>query len=192
MTVFGYARVSTVGQTLEAQLAQLTAAGCVRIYREKLSGANANRPELQRAMSRLKADDVLMVTSLDRLARSTIDLLNIITRLTDKGATLRSLRESWTDTATAQGKFMLTIAGGVAEYERELIRTRTMEGRALAVARGVQLGRPPKLTPAQKAEAFRRRRAGETLVSIAKAYAVDETTISRICAKAAKDPARVT
>jgi DNA invertase Pin-like site-specific DNA recombinase len=186
MTVFGYARVSTVGQTLEAQLTQLKTAGCTHIFREKQSGADANRPELRYAIDALQTGDVLMVTSLDRLARSTIDLLNIIKELSDKGATLRSLRESWTDTSSAQGKFMLTVVGGVAEYERELIRIRTSEGRARAVARGVQLGRPSKLSPAQRAEALGRRLAGETLVSIAKAYQVDETTISRICSKASK------
>jgi DNA invertase Pin-like site-specific DNA recombinase len=186
MSVFGYARVSTIGQTLESQLTQLQAAGCIRIYREKLSGATANRPELQRVMNKLTAGDVLMVTSLDRLARSTIDLLDIIARLTEKGTALRSLRETWTDTATAQGRFMLTIVGGVAEYERELIRLRTAEGRALAIARGVQLGRPPKLNPAQQAEAIRRRLAGELLGVLAKDYNVNETTIARLCARAVK------
>lgn len=186
MKIFGYARVSTVGQTLEMQLAQLQTAGCTEIFREKMSGADSGRPQLRRAMRVIKAGDVLLVTRLDRLARSTIDLLNIIGALTNKGASLKSLAEPWTDATSATGRFMLTIAGGVAEYERELIRTRTMEGRALALARGVSLGRPSKLTSAQQSDAFRRRVSGESLRSLANDYQVTETTISRICARVAK------
>lgn len=189
MTVFGYARVSTEEQMLDVQLAQLKAAGCTRIFHEKKSGVITKRPELQRAMRALKSGDVLVITSLDRLGRSLIGLHNVINDLTEKGAEVRSLRETWLDTSSAQGKLMLAVLGGLAEYERELIRIRTSEGRALAVERGVQLGRPPKLTLDQRADAFRRRSAGEGLGSLAKSYGVDETTISRICARMAKQVA---
>src|SRR4051794_4498074 len=141
MTVYGYARVSTEGQSLSAQLSQLNAAGCARIFREKASGARADRSQLAKLMNTLSKGDVVVITRLDRLARSTRDLLNLLASVSDKGAGFKSLGDAWADTTTAHGRLMLTVLGGLAEFERELIRSRTGEGRARAVARGVTLGR---------------------------------------------------
>ena len=180
MTIYGYARVSTDGQTLDAQVAQLTAAGSVKVYREKVSGARADRDQLTKALAVLDAGDVLTVTRLDRLARSTRDLLNILAMIAEKGAGFRSLGDVWADTTTPHGRLMLTVLGGLAEFERELIRTRTGEGRARAKARGVKLGRKPKLTRHQQQEALARRDAGEPLTDIARTFGVSHSTISRM------------
>jgi DNA invertase Pin-like site-specific DNA recombinase len=179
---FGYARVSTDGQTLETQLAQLEVAGAGRVFREKVSGAKRERPQLARLLASLSPSDVVLVTRLDRLARSTRDLLNVLGAIADKCALFRSLGDPWADTTTAHGRLMLTVLGGLAEFERELIRTRTGEGRARAKAAGKSLGRPHKLTPHQQKEARQRREAGETLVSIARSYNVHHATIGRLCA----------
>src|SRR5487761_2183336 len=154
MTVFGYARVSTDGQTLDAQLAALKAAGCEKVFRERISGANADRAELARLLAAIGRGDTMIVSRLDRLARSTRDLLNILDTLARRGATFRCLGDSWADTTTPHGRLMLTVLGGLAEFERELIRLRTGEGRTRAKARGVHMGRPPKLTPHQRREAL--------------------------------------
>jgi DNA invertase Pin-like site-specific DNA recombinase len=122
-----------------------------------------------------------MVTRLDRLARSTRDLLNTLATITGKGAGFRSLHDTWADTTTAHGRLMLTVLGGLAEFERELIRARTGEGRERAKAKGVKMGRKPKLTPHQKREAIKRRdQEGETLRSIGRSYNVSAATISRL------------
>jgi len=180
MTAFGYARVSTDGQTLEAQVTELRAGGAERIFREKISGAVTDRAQLRRALKTLEKGDVLLVTRLDRLARSTRDLLNTLALIADAGAGFRSLRDAWADTTTAHGRLMLTVLAGLAEFERELIRTRTGEGRERAKARGVRLGRKPKLTPHQRMEALARREAGEPLTDIGRSYAVSHSTISRL------------
>jgi DNA invertase Pin-like site-specific DNA recombinase len=179
--IYGYARVSTDGQSVEAQIAALTAAGAVKVFREVASGAKTDRAQLARALAALDAGDVLMVTRLDRLARSTLDLLHTLKAVADKGAGFRSLADAWADTTTAHGRLMLTILGGLAEFERELIKARTGEGRRRAKAQGKSLGRPFKLTDHQKAEAIRRRNAGEeTLAEIGRSYNVSGATISRI------------
>lgn len=180
MTIVGYARVSTDGQTLDAQHAALKAAGADRVFAEKVSGAKTDRRQLQRAIEALGAGDALLVTRLDRLARSTPDLLNVLATIAEKDAGFRSLADPWADTTTAHGRLMLTVLGGLAEFERELIRARTDEGRKRAMARGVRFGRKPKLTPHQMREALARRDAGEPLVEIARSYAVSHSTISRL------------
>ena len=177
---YGYARVSTDGQSVEAQVRQLTKAGCKKVFREVASGAKADRVQLRRLIKTLVAGDVLMVTRLDRLARSTRDLLNTLAAITERKAGFRSLADTWADTTTAHGRLMLTVLGGLAEFERDLIRTRTAEGRERAKARGVRLGRKPKLTPHQQQEAVKRRDAGETLADIARSYNVSHSTISRL------------
>jgi DNA invertase Pin-like site-specific DNA recombinase len=179
MTDFGYARVSTDGQSLEAQVSELRAAGAQMVYREKISGVS-NQTQLREALAALGKDDVLLVTRLDRLARSTRDLLNALAAIAEKGAGFRSLRDSWADTTTPHGRLMLTVLVGLAEFERALIRSRTSEGRERAKARGVRLGRKPKLTPHQRKEALVRRNVGEPLVDIARSYAVSHSTISRL------------
>ena len=125
----GYARVSTCGQTLDAQFDQLKAAGCARIFREKVTGARADRRELLRMMAALAPGDVVTVTRIDRLARSTFDLFAIVTQIVDAGAQFRSLAEPWADTATSTGRLMIAVLGGLTDVERDLIRTRTAEGR---------------------------------------------------------------
>ena len=178
--IYGYARVSTDGQSVEAQIAALTAAGAVKVYREVASGAQTDRAQLRQVLARLAAGDVLLVTRLDRLARSTRDLLNTLAAITGTGAGFTSLGDAWADTTTPHGRLLLTVLGGLAEFERELIRARTSEGRARAKARGVRLGRRPKLTPYQKREALRRRANGEPLTEIARSYNVSHSTISRL------------
>jgi DNA invertase Pin-like site-specific DNA recombinase len=177
---YGYARVSTDGQSVEAQVRQLTKVGCKKVFRETASGAKTDRSQLRKALDQLDAGDVLMVTRLDRLARSTRDLLNTLATITDHKAGFRSLGDAWADTTSAHGRLMLTVLGGLAEFERELIRTRTGEGRARAKARGARMGRPPKLTPHQVKEALLRRNAGEAMRDIARTYNVSHSTISRL------------
>jgi DNA invertase Pin-like site-specific DNA recombinase len=178
--LFGYARVSTHGQTLDAQLEQLRAAGCGRVYREKVTGARADRRELLRMLDQLAAGDVVMVTRIDRLARSTFDLFGIVKHIADAGAAFRSLAEPWADTGTSTGRLMLAVLGGLADVERDLIRTRTAEGRSRAKARGQHMGRKPKLTPQQQAEARQRRAEGATLKELARSYNVGVATIARL------------
>jgi DNA invertase Pin-like site-specific DNA recombinase len=180
MNLYGYARVSTNGQTLDAQMAQLEAAGCARIFREKVSGAKTDRTELNKLLRALRNGDIILVTRLDRLARSTRDLLNILALVSDKSAGFRSLGDIWADTTTPHGRLMLTVLGGLAEFERELIRSRTAEGRARAVAMGVRLGRRPKLDEEQRREAWQRRQAREDVASIARSFEVSEATIRRL------------
>ena len=180
MTLYGYGRVSTDGQTLAAQDAALRAAGCAKVFSEKASGAKTDRAELRKAISRLGEGDVLMVTRLDRLARSTRDLLNTLDEITKRGAGFKSLADSWADTTTPHGRLMLTVLGGLAEFERELIKARTGEGRARAKAAGVHMGGPSKLTPHQRREAIARRDAGEALADIARTFGVSHTTIGRL------------
>src|SRR6476659_7583220 len=141
MTVYGYARVSTDGQSLASQDAQLHAAGCAKVYSEKVSAAKTDRVELAKLLRRLGDGDVLMVTRLDRLARSTRDLLNILDTIAKAGAGFKSLADSWADTTTAHGRLMLTVLGGLAEFERALIIARTGDGRVRAKTRGVRFGR---------------------------------------------------
>src|SRR6516164_7715672 len=141
----GYASVSTDGQSLDAQVKRLRAAGAEEVWRETASGAKSDRVQLRRVLGQLGSGDVLLVTRLDRLARSTRDLLNILAAIAEKRAGFRSLGDSWADTTTAHGRLMLTVLGGLAEFERDLIRARTSEGRARAVANGVKLGRKPTL-----------------------------------------------
>ena len=178
--IVGYARVSTDGQTLDAQLASLKAAGATKVYSEKVSGAKTDRRQLANAIASLAAGDVLLVTRLDRLARSTSDLLNALATIAAKGAGFRSLADTWADTTTAHGRLMLTVLGGLAEFERELIKARTGEGRTRARARGVRFGRKPKLSEYQVKEALVRRANGESLVDIGRSFGVSHSTISRL------------
>ena len=150
------------------------------MFRETASGAKTDRAELRKAIAKLDAGDVLMVTRLDRLARSTRDLLNTLATIADHQAGFRSLGDTWADTTTPHGRLMLTVLGELAEFERELIRARTGEGRSRAQARGVKIGRPPKLTAHQAKEAIKRREAGEPMREIASSYNVSHSTISRL------------
>ena len=178
--IYGYARVSTKDQNLAAQQAALKGAGCGKIYAEKISGAKSDREELTRLLKAVSEGDVVIVTRLDRLARSTRDLLNILDAISKAGAGFKSIADAWADTTTPHGRLLLTILGGLAEFERELILARTAEGRKRAKERGVHMGRPYKLTPHQQQEAIERRRNGETFSDIARSMGVSHPTILRL------------
>jgi DNA invertase Pin-like site-specific DNA recombinase len=178
--IIGYGRVSTDGQSLESQEASLKAAGAERIFAEKISGAITDRKALAKAIAALGPGDVLLVTRLDRLARSTRDLLNALDTISKAGAKFKSLADAWADTTTPHGELMVTILAGLATFERHLIKARTDEGRKRAQARGVRFGRKLKLTPFQIKEALARREGGETLSDIGRSYGVSHSTISRL------------
>lgn len=185
---YGYARVSTTDQDHAAQVEQLTAAGAVKVFSEKASGKNAERPQLQRALAALDAGDVLMVTRIDRLARSTRDLLNIVHDLKGAGATFRSLAEPWADTSSELAEFMLTILGAAAKLERATILVRTAEGRARAKERGKSLGRKPKLNSTQLVEARAMHASGRGMREIGEILGVSASTISRALANLEEVP----
>ena len=178
--IIGYARVSTDGQSLEAQQVALKAAGAERIFAEKVSGTVADRKALAKAIAALQAGDVLLVTRLDRLARSTRDLLNTLAAVADKGAGFRSLADPMLDTTSAHGRLILAVLGALAEFERSMILARTADGRKRAMDRGVQFGRKPKLSAFQMQEAMARRANGESLSDIGRSYGVSHSTISRL------------
>lgn len=146
----GYARVSTLGQSLANQLESLTKEGCEKIFEEKASGKSADdREQLQMALDFVRAGDVLVITKLDRLARSMIDLGLIAKRLKDKGVGFKAIDQSGIDTTTATGELLFNILGSVAAFERALINERTAEGRVKAKAKGVKFGAKPKLSPSE-------------------------------------------
>jgi DNA invertase Pin-like site-specific DNA recombinase len=160
----------------------LRAAGCNsrNIYREKATGARPDRRELNRMLAKLAPGDVVMVTRIDSLARSTFDLFGIVKRIVDAKAQFRSLAEPWADTDTSTRRLMLTVLGGLADVERDLIRTRTAEGRSRSTAQGKHMGRPPSLTLAQQKEATRRRAQGATLHELADSYDRSISTMRRV------------
>jgi DNA invertase Pin-like site-specific DNA recombinase len=182
MTTYGYARVSSNGQDLGSQEAELLAAGCAKVFKEKVSGAKTDRAELAKLIRRLEPGDVVIVTRLDRLARSTRDLLNVLATVGEHQAGFRSMKDAWADTTCAHGRLMVTILAGLAEFERELILARTSDGRARAKARGVRFGRPAALTPHQRQEAIQRLAQGEALADVARSFNVSQATISRLAA----------
>jgi DNA invertase Pin-like site-specific DNA recombinase len=183
--VVGYCRVSTDGQTLDAQMAELKAAGTTKMFAEKQSGARSDRPALKGALAALGEGDMLIVTRLDRLARSTRDLLNVLHEVGEAGALFKSIHDTWADTTTPHGRLMLTILGGLAEFERSLIKARTDVGIRRAREAGIRFGRPPKLTKHQQEQAMKLLDAGEPQSAIARLLNVDQSTISRLAARAA-------
>jgi DNA invertase Pin-like site-specific DNA recombinase len=176
----GYARVSTVEQNLDLQLQALKKAGCKRIYQEKISAGTRNRPEFQRMLDQIRAGDTIVVWKLDRLARSTCDLLETMETIQQAGGKFQSLSEPWADTTTHAGKMIMTIFAGIAEFERGLIRERTSAGREAARKRGVRFGRPPKLTPEQENLARRLVSEGKAVRELAVAFKVHPATIYRL------------
>jgi DNA invertase Pin-like site-specific DNA recombinase len=180
MALLGYARVSTQDQNLAGQLDALKAAGTTTIYREKISSTRTDRPQLAKLMAALKPGDVVVVTKLDRLGRSTRELLDLIDRVGKVSGSFRSLGDPLWDTSSAQGRLLSTLLASIAEFERELIRERTGDGRKRAMAAGVKFGRKRKLSDYQRAEAIKRRSKGETLAAIAKSYGVAISMISRL------------
>ena len=183
MAIYGYARVSSTGQDLETQIADLRAAGAVHVYEEKMSGKSRDaRQQLKLAIKRLGQGDVLLVTRLDRLARSSRDLLNIIGEISERRAEFRSLGDAWADTTTPHGKLMITVLGGLAEFERHLIQVRTERGIEKAKKDGVRFGRNPKLTAYQRKEILKRYDSDEPVRDIARSYGVHHSMICRIAA----------
>jgi DNA invertase Pin-like site-specific DNA recombinase len=178
--IVGYGRVSTDNQTLDAQQSALTAAGAVKIFGEKIGGAVTDRKALAKAIAALGPGDVLLVTRLDRLARSTRDLLNVLASVSEKGAGFRSIADPMIDTSSPHGKLIIAVLGALAEFERSMILARTADGRGRAMDRGVRFGRKPKLSQFQIAEALARRANDEALADIGRSYGVSHSTISRL------------
>jgi DNA invertase Pin-like site-specific DNA recombinase len=180
----GYARVSTGDQDLSQQRDQLHAAGCSRVFAEKITGTRRDRPELDRLLDHLRRGDVVAVTRLDRLARSTRDLLDIAERIQGAGAGLRSLAEPWADTTSPAGRMVLTVFAGIAEFERSLIVERTRSGREAAKRRGVRFGPRPTLTPAQTAHARELvEQEGRPVKEVAALLGVHRSTLYRVLAQ---------
>lgn len=176
----GYARVSTTEQNLDLQLAALNQAGCGRIYQEKISGAKRDRPELQRLLDQLRPDDIVVVWKLDRLARSTQHLLELVDIMKTVEASFCSLSEPWADTTSHSGKMIMTVFAGIAEFERDLIRERTSVGRVAAKKRGVRFGRPEKMNDEQKILAKRLLQEDKSVSEVAKTFNVHKATIYRL------------
>ena len=180
--LIGYARVSTYGQTLDSQLEQLRSAGCAsrNIYREKVTGARADRRERNKMLGKPPPGDVVTVTRIDRAARSTFDLFTILKRIVDAKAQFRSLAEPWADTGTSTGRLMLAVLGGLADVERDLIRTRTAEGRSRAKAQGKHMCRPPSLNTGTIERGHQTPRAGRYIAGVADSYDRGISTMRRV------------
>jgi DNA invertase Pin-like site-specific DNA recombinase len=181
----GYARVSTLGQNLDLQMQALRKGGCKKIFREKVSGARRERLEFQRMLDQLSHGDTVIVWKLDRLARSTRDLLETMETIRDAGARFQSLSELWANTTTHAGKLIMTVSAGIAEFERDLIRERTSTGREAARRRGIHFGRPRKLNPEQTKLARRLIDEGQSVRQIADTFNVHTATIYRVSKTAA-------
>jgi DNA invertase Pin-like site-specific DNA recombinase len=182
--IIGYARVSTQGQDLDQQRAALGAAGCIRLFEEKVSGAKRDRPELAKLLGHLRPGDVVTVTRLDRLARSTRDLLDIAERIREAEAGLRSLAEPWADTTTPAGRMVLTVFAGIADFERSLIAERTSAGRIAARSRGVRFGPSPALSADQIAHARQLIAQDKPVTEVARLLKVHRATLYRALADA--------
>lgn len=183
MTTYGYARVSTCGQELDLQLAQLRAAGCERFFCEKESGAKDERRELKRMLRTLRRGDVVIVTALDRLTRGgPFKTLSILNDITSRGAAYKSLAEPWADTTHELGEVLAALVGYIARKTRDDIIRRTTAGRERARANGVKFGRRPKLSPCERQAAAERLAAGESQRAVARSCHVSASTISRLWA----------
>ncbi|MGH9436974.1 MAG: recombinase family protein [Terriglobia bacterium] len=175
----GYARVSTKDQSLDIQLQALRRAGCKQVYQEKVSGVGRARPEFQKMMQQMRKGDVLIIWRLDRLARSTRVLLEIVEQLHESGASFKSLTEPWADTTSATGRLVMTFFAGMAEFERDLIRDRTDVGRKAALQRGVKFGRPMKMSDEQLKLARKLLKQGKSISYVADTFGVHFTTLYR-------------
>ena len=177
--IYGYARVSTKDQNLDRQLIALEEAQCEVVYQEKISGAKMDRPELQKLLAVIEAGDLVIVKELTRVSRSTTDMLLLVKMITDKGANIKSLNETWLDTTSLSGTLMLTIMAGIAEFEKGLMLQRCNEGRAVAMAKGVVMGRP-KIGGAQMDFAISLYKAqSHSVRAICKATGVAKATFCR-------------
>jgi DNA invertase Pin-like site-specific DNA recombinase len=181
MSLIGYARVSSAGQSLEVQQEQLAAAGCTKVFAEKRSGTTREgREQLDLALGYVREGDVLVVTRLDRLARSAVDLRQIVDALQAKKVGFRALQQGEFDTTSAMGKVVLTILAGFAEFETDLRRERQIEGIEKAKAAGVYKGRPATL---EVAEVRRLRAEGMRPAHIAKALGIARSSVYRVLAE---------
>lgn len=181
--IYGYARVSTQDQDLTIQRQTLAAAGCERVFAEKISGAKSDRPELAAMLAALQAGDIVIVTRIDRLARSLVDLLHILKAVGDKGAGFKSLTEVWADFTNPIGRMIIGVMGSLAEYERSLIRERTDAGRKRAKAEGRRIGGPlPRITQEQRQAVCARRALGESQSAVAAAVGISRGSVKRIIA----------
>lgn len=178
MPRIGYARVSSTGQSLEVQLEKLNQVGCDRIYQEKRSGRTADRPEFQSCMNYLREGDTLIITRLDRLARSVVHLAQLAKRFQSEGIDLLVIDQN-IDTSTSTGRLMFNMLAAIAEFENDLRTERQAEGIAKAKENGVKFGRPPKLTDTRKQEIYSRRMAGATIGQLAKEFNLGEASIYR-------------
>lgn len=178
----GYARVSTTDQNLDIQIKELENAGCDIIFKEKVSGTHLKRPELLRMLDQLRPEDIVIVWKLDRLARSTRDLLDICDRIAISKASFRSISEKWADTTSPGGKMILTVFAGIAEFERSLIVERTSSGRKAAQKRGVKFGRPSKLDPNQIDAIKSLLEKGNSVKKVAETFKTHPSTIYRMLA----------
>lgn len=186
MTTYGYARVSTDAQDYQGQIDALKAAGVAKgdIIADKASGASLDGRNLSKLISRLMPGDTLLVAKLDRFARSTRDLLNMLDAIHKAGATFRILDAPFLDSTGPYGEFVIGILGSVAQFERRMILSRTREGRARYLAKGGRLGRKAKLAPAQIAKAREMRGQGASFAEIGAVLGVAHTTVSRAIGEA--------
>ena len=184
MAVVGYARVSSVGQSLEVQQEKLVSYGVDKLFAEKLSGTTAARPELKSCLDYVREGDVLVITKLDRLARSTLHLHKIVNDLNDRGVGFKVLDQS-IDTTTKEGRLLFSILASLAEFETELRAERTNEGRIAAVERGVKFGAKPKLTKNQIAEMIQKRSQGVLIKDLMSEYKLSKASVYRLMSEAA-------
>ena len=183
--MLGYARVSTGEQTTDGQLKALTDAGCVRVWTETASGALDRRPQLDQVLDHLRTGDTLVVVRLDRLGRSLRHLIDVVTGLAERGVHFRSLSEGF-DTGTAGGRMIFQVLGALAEFERSIVRERTVAGLDVARARGRKGGRRPKMTPGRLATARQLYDAKtHTVAQIAGIIGVSRATVHRALAEEA-------
>ncbi len=179
MATVAYARVSTIGQSLEVQIENLTKYGCEKIYQEKRSGTTADRPELKACLEYLRDGDVLVITKLDRLARSTLHLHKIIDQLNKKNVGFKVLDQS-IDTTTKEGRLMFSILASIAEFETELRKERQLEGIAKAQDNGVRFGAKPKLTGDQIEEMRSKRKSGILIRELMEEYQLSKASVYRL------------
>ncbi|MGE0226221.1 MAG: recombinase family protein [Acetobacteraceae bacterium] len=177
--MYGYARVSTDSQDLTGQFAGLKAAGCEKVFRNKMTGATADRPQLCRPVATLWHSDVVIIPAVDGLSRDTTGLLVIAREMQKAGAGVRSLDEPFLDTTPDFAEIVFALLGVTSKFERRRILERTARGREDVRVKGVTFGCKPKLTPHQQREAAMRIAAGETQRSVARSYNVRQSTISR-------------
>ena len=179
MPTVGYARVSSTGQDLAVQLERLEAAGCAKVFREKKSGVDAGRPELKRCLEYLREGDTLLVTKIDRLARSTSDLYRIIATLADKGVAFKVTDDPTIDTTSRTGKLIMGILALIAEFENDIRRERQMDGIKKAKERGVRFGRKLELVPEKVKQIRKLRAAGSTVPDIMRQIGLSKASVYR-------------